>query len=198
MIGQKFGKLLVSSLIDERSHGQKVYSCICDCGNVTIVLSANLKKGNSKSCGCSRKITCGNRMSQLNLRHGETGTKLWRSWKSIVERTTCVTSFNYSRYGGRGIGIHQDWLQYENFATYIGPPPTEKHSVDRINNNKGYEPGNVRWATPKEQAANRKSNVYIVLNGEKMILSTAAKILNISKSTASRWALQGKLEVVNE
>jgi hypothetical protein len=198
MIGKKFGKLTVGSLLDERKHGQKVYACICECGNTTIVLGANLRKGNSTSCGCSRKATCSIRMSGLNLRHGETKTKLWKTWRGIVERTTCTTSSHYARYGGRGIGIHPEWLVYEKFAFYVGQPPTEKHSIDRINNNKGYEPGNVRWATAKEQASNRRTNIYVFLNGEQIILSEAAKALNISKSSASRWLAQGKLKTTNE
>jgi hypothetical protein len=198
MIGEKFGKLTVKSLLDERKHGQKVYACVCDCGNKSIVLGANLRKGNSTSCGCLRKKSCSIRMSGLNLQHGQTDTKLWRTWKGIVERTTCVTSSHYARYGGRGIGIHPNWLIYENFALDIGQPPTLNHSIDRIDNNKGYEPGNVRWATAKEQASNRRTNVYVFINGEKMILSEAAKVLNISKSSASRWLAQGKIKTTNE
>lgn len=197
MVGKRFGQLTVKSLLDERRHGQKVYDCVCDCGNSSIVLGANLRKGNSTSCGCLRKKTCSTRMLGLNLRHGEVRTKLWKTWKGVVERTTRPNSSHYPRYGGIGIGIHPDWLIYENFALDIGQPPTPLHSIDRINNSKGYEPGNVRWATAKEQAANRKTNVYVALNGEKMILAQAAQTLGISKSSASRWLAQGKLQAAN-
>lgn len=198
MIGMKFGLLTVRSLSIERRHGQKVYECVCECGNVSVVLSANLRKGNSTSCGCLRQKKCSIRMLGLNLRHGETDTKLWKTWKGVVERTTNPASSHYLRYGGAGIGIHPDWLVYENFALDIGKPPTPLHSIDRINNSKGYEPGNVRWATAMEQAANRRTNVYILLNGERMILAQAARALGISKSSASRWLTQGKLKVANE
>jgi hypothetical protein len=137
-------------------------------------------------------------MSKLNFRHGETDTKLWKTWKGIVSRTTCKTSTHYSRYGGAGIGIDKDWLVYEVFAEYIGQPPSDQHTIDRIDNSRGYEPGNVRWATPKEQAANRKTNVRVWVNDSHMILSDAAKYLNISKSTATRWYKQGKLKAKNE
>jgi hypothetical protein len=197
MIGQRFGKLVVTALLDERKHGQKVYACTCDCGRESFALAGNLRKGNSTSCGCSRKKTCSIRMTSLNLRHGETKTKLWRTWRGIVERTTNAASSHYLRYGGKGIGICSEWLTYENFASYMGKPPTEAHSIDRINNKKGYQPGNVRWATAAEQAANRSTNIYVLLNGERMILSRAAVVLNISKSSASRWFAQGKLEKAN-
>jgi hypothetical protein len=133
-------------------------------------------------------------MSQLNLRHGKTNTKLWRTWKGIVERTTVQTSSHYSRYGGAGIGIHQEWLVFETFASYIGEPPSSKHSVDRINNSIGYFPGNVRWATAKEQALNRSTNIFVNLNGVMVVLSEAARILGVSKSTTSRWYASGKLK----
>lgn len=197
MIGQKFGKLVVTALMDERKHGQKVYACTCECGKESVVLSGNLRNGNSTSCGCSRKKTCGTRMASLNFQHGETDTKLWRTWRGIVERTTNAASSHYSRYGGRGIGIFPEWLTYKNFAEYMGEPPTQAHSIDRIDNKKGYEPGNVRWATAAQQAANRSTNVYVLLNGKQMILSSAAKVLNISKSSASRWLAEGKLEKIN-
>lgn len=194
MIGQRFGKLTVLELTNEIKCSQKTYLCLCDCGNKKIVIKGNLKKGNSTSCGCSRAKTCSARMALLNLRHGETDTKLWRSWKGIVERTTSVKSSHYPRYGAVGIGIFKDWLKYENFANYIGQPPSEKHSVDRIDNSKGYEPNNVRWATAKEQAHNRKTNIFVDVDGNKMILSDAAKLLKISRSTASRWYKTGKIK----
>jgi hypothetical protein len=133
-------------------------------------------------------------MSKLNLRHGATNTKLWKTWKGVVERTTVPTSSHYGRYGGAGIGIHPEWLRFEEFAAYVGQPPTPLHTIDRIDNSIGYLPGNVRWATPKQQAANRGTNVRVVVSGRAMILAEAALMLGVSKSTASRWAANGRLK----
>ena len=166
--------------------------------NEVVVLSNNLKKGNSKSCGCARRETCSKRMSKLNFKHGQTDTKLWRTWKGILERTTCPTSSHYLRYGGNGIGIYDDWKIYENFAKYIGQPPNQNCSIDRIDNKNGYFPGNIRWATAKEQAHNRSTNIRVSIDGQIMILSDAAKKLNISKSTASRWYAKGKLKQIEQ
>lgn len=193
MIGSIFGKLTVLSEAGRSKEKQKIYLCQCECGNKTKVLSGNLRRGNSTSCGCSRKKTCSIRMSKLNFRHGETNSRLWKTWRGIIERTTVPTSSHYHRYGAKGIGIYESWLIYENFASYIGQPPSELHTIDRIDNSIGYFPGNVRWATMKEQAANRSTNVWVLINGQKYILSDAAKELKISKSTASRWFKQGRL-----
>lgn len=198
MIGSIFGKLTVLSEAGRSKDKQKIYLCRCECGNETKVLSGNLRRGNSTSCGCSRKKTCSIRMSKLNLRHGETNSKLWKTWRGIIERTTVPTSSHYHRYGAKGIGIYDGWLVYENFASYIGQPPSELHTIDRIDNLVGYFPGNVRWATMKEQAANRSTNIKTIVDGQIMILSDAAKKLNISKSTASRWVQIGKLKKIEQ
>lgn len=192
MIGTRFGMLVVTGLIGIRG-GQRAFRCRCDCGKETIVLSGNLKKGNSKSCGCVRRKKSQERMKKLNLRHGETDTKLWRTWKSILDRTENKSHPSYHRYGGIGIVICDEWRAYEDFAKHVGQPPSDFHSIDRIDNSKGYEPGNVRWATAKEQAANRSTNIRVIVDGEVMILSEAAKMLGISKSTATRWVKSGKI-----
>lgn len=196
MIGTTYGNLTVISFFGISKDRQKVYTCKCSCGKEKNVLSGNLKRGNTKSCGCIGKSKASSRCSLLNLRHGESDTKLWKTWRGIVERTTCKTSSHYKRYGGAGISIYNDWLIYENFASYIGHPPSKDYSIDRIDNSKGYEPGNIRWATAKEQASNRSTNVRVKIGGEIMILSDAARKLNISKSTASRWLASGKIEKI--
>lgn len=193
MINQRFGRLLVIEPFGVDRFGQAKYKCACDCGNFCFVLAGNLKKGNSKSCGCARKETCSKRMSVLNKNHGQTNTKVWKTWRGILERTTKQYSPNYLRYGANGIGLHKDWHDFQSFLNYIGSPPSKYHSIDRIDNSKGYEPGNVRWATPKEQARNRSTNVYVSIEGEMLCLADAAFRLGISKSTASRWAKEGKL-----
>lgn len=193
MVNEKYGMLTVSEFLQRNKFGDAIYSCVCDCGTKVNVLAGNLKKGNSTSCGCKRKKSCSDRMSKLNFKHGETNTKLWKTWKGVVERTTIKNSSHYPRYGGSGIGIDPSWLEYENFAKHLGQPPSKNHSIDRIDNTKGYYPGNVRWATAKEQAANRRTNVHVIIDNKKIMSSEAAKILNVSASTISRWIKNGKL-----
>jgi hypothetical protein len=194
MIGLKFGRLTVLEMVGRYKNGDAKYRCICDCGKERVVLSGNLKKGNTKSCGCLHKEASAKFWGAFNLRHGKTKTKLWKTWSGILDRTTCKNHHAYARYGGAGIGIFEDWKIFENFAAYIGEPPSDTHSVDRIDNSKGYEPENVRWATKKEQAENRRATIFVNVDGKRVCLSDAAKMLNISKSTASRWFKAGKLK----
>lgn len=194
MIGQKFSRLTVLERVGTYKNGDPIFKCLCKCGGIATVISGNLKKGNSKSCGCLRKEKTIEFWSKFNLRHGETNTKLWKAWSGILDRTTCKTNFAYDRYGGAGIGICEEWKTYESFAAYMGQPPSRLHTVDRIDNSKGYEPGNVRWATKQEQAENRKTNKFVVVNGVKVTLTKAAEKIGISKSTASRWYAKGVFE----
>lgn len=196
MIGRIFGKLTVLSEAGRSNDKQKVYLCECECGTKTKVISGNLKKGNSQSCGCARRKTCAARMTLLNFKHGQTDTKLWRTWKGVLERTTRVTSAHFHRYGGKGITVCDQWKSFEIFAKDVGQPPSDLHSLDRIDNSLGYFPGNVRWATPKEQAQNRSTNVWVFIDGQKMIASDAAKKIGVSKSSISRWIESGRLQKI--
>ena len=191
MLNLKFTRLTVIEEVGKYKSGDKIYKCRCDCGGIKSVLSGNLKKGNTKSCGCLKKEKSSEFWSNFNLRHGKTKTKLWKTWSGILDRTTCVTNFAYHRYGGAGIGIFEGWKVFEVFAEYMGEPPTKTHSVDRIDGSKGYFPGNVRWATKREQAENRKTTVFVEVDGEMMTLTRAAKKIGVSKSTASRWNTNG-------
>lgn len=150
--GQKFGKLTIISyhgIINRKSH----WNCICDCGITCVKNGNSLKFGHIKSCGCLRGA------------HGESNknkTKEYSSWLHAKGRCTNHKNKNWPDYGGRGIKFHKPWAaSYKLFLEYVGRSPSATHSLDRINNNGNYEPGNVRWATPKEQANNqRKRNRF--------------------------------------
>lgn len=162
--GARFGRLVVMAYAGKRG-ASHYWACNCDCGASVILFGGNLSRGASTSCGCRRAEVS----RETSTTHDESGSRLYRTWKNI--RTRCNNQHNssYPNYGGRGILLAPEFNDYIVFRRYVstelGPRPTSKHSLDRIDNNRGYEPGNLRWATAKEQANNRRSNLTISLFG---------------------------------
>lgn len=98
-------------------------------------------------------------------------TPEYRAWSALKRRCYDPNDAGYKNYGGRGIFVHPDWINsFDNFLKHIGPRPSSDHSIDRINNDGNYEPGNVRWATQKEQNNNKRSCRFVVFRGETLTL----------------------------
>lgn len=186
MIGLKFGKLKVISRAPDRYISGKqvtMWNCHCDCGNDTVVSGHSLRNHHTESCGCG--------IREASLKHGDTGTKLYREWCGIKRRCYNQNHHSYKDYGARGITMCDEWKDdYLAFKTWAETQPNYeeflnskklKLSIDRINNNKGYSPDNCRFATAKEQANNRRSNKLITHNGETLTVSQWADRAGLSQ-----------------
>ena len=157
-IGQKIGRWIVVSGPHRHpkwpSNRHPVWECRCDCGTLGRVVQGDLRNGRSTSCGCLRA----EQVAAKNTSHGLSDTVAYRRWKGMLDRCYNPKNKSYRHYGGRGIRVYRSWRDsFPAFLAYIGPPPTERHEIDRYPNNDGnYEPGNVRWATHKENCQNTR------------------------------------------
>ncbi len=158
LTGKRFGKLMVVEWAGSSKYRYATWLCQCDCGTVTKVLSGSLVSGHTRSCGCLRKRASRTR----RLTHGQCGTSTYNTWINMKARCAKVGHLDYKHYGGRGITICDRWLHsFENFFTDMGPKPSSELSIDRIDNNGHYEPGNCRWATAKQQRANQRPRLTV-------------------------------------
>lgn len=186
MTGRRFGKLVCMSVSHSDKNGHYFWTCKCDCGQETVTQAAVLKRGDTLSCGClSREI----RTKHGNSKRGESGllkaTKEYRTWTHIKDRCHNPKCRSYPDYGARGITVWDGWLNdFSSFLEHVGECPSPLHSLDRIDCNLGYQPGNVRWADPKQQARNRRNTIYVEYLGTKMPLAEACEKLGLKYETA--------------
>ena len=175
--GQRFGMLTVIERASNDKSGSATWQCKCDCGNKTVVTSGNLRSGKQKSCGCLRHRPTWNRT------HGESrNSRLYKIWTGMKTRCNNPNCKAYANYGGRGIALCDPWN--ESYATFrdwaVLSGYSDKLSIDRIDNSKGYSPDNCRWATARAQSNNRRSNRHITVNGAQMTTADAARLAGVS------------------
>jgi hypothetical protein len=189
LTGRKFGKLSVVSFYKTMrrkttpTNTIAYWNVVCDCGNTKTVDTRSLQ--NSISCGCVRL----QKLLSMAVKHGRCNTPEHRSWNHMKDRCLNPKSDGYYLYGAKGIEVCDRWLDFENFFADMGVKPTLRHSIDRIDSKGNYEPSNCRWATPKEQANNRKQasirnlarNYLIWKASNTQSVSSLSQIFNLSE-----------------
>lgn len=154
------------------------WNCKCDCGNESTVTNRNLLYGHTRSCGCLPKKPITHGFARKDAVH-----PIHQVWRRMTQRCGNPNDRNYHRYGGRGVKVCEEWLDFSNFARDMAVDWVEGLSIERIDNNGNYCKENCRWATVAEQASNRRSNVRITHNGETLIASEWSKRTHLPAAT---------------
>jgi hypothetical protein len=168
LTGKRFHQLVALRPAGKDRAGYVMWECRCDCGRLYTVKGAALVSGNTKSCGC-RKTGPTSRFTPEEL-------ALKAVWKMMLYRCYDPTSSSYAYYGGIGITVCDEWRESLSvFTRDVGPRPSKRHTLDRIDGTKGYEPNNCRWATKSQQTDNRRNSIRVTVGGRVMSLTQAAK-----------------------
>lgn len=179
LIGSKFSYLTVIGY-SPKPHA-KSWECRCVCGNITWRAKYQLMSKKGKSCGCKKVLFSG----AARRVHGMHKTPEHSAWMSMKYRCLNKNCKQYKNYGGRGIKICKKWSDpktgFLNFFADMGVKPTLTHCLERIDNNKGYNPSNCKWATRLEQARNRRSTVMVTYRGKKISLSELAEKFGLKR-----------------
>lgn len=202
-VGTQFRRLTVLRYVGVLDFGKErnsAHECQCECGKILIARSNSLLSGNTKSCGCVNRELIRSR----SLKHGFCGTYKHSVWESIKQRIYNSKNRYFSIYGGRGIKMCRRWTaSITDFWNDIGDRESPFYSVDRIDNNGHYSCGkcdeckangwkmNVKWSTQREQQRNRRTNVWMEWNGQRLCMQDWSHKTGLSQSTISRRLKRG-------
>jgi hypothetical protein len=179
-VGDRFHRLVV---IDTGLQGQPV-RCRCDCGVEKDISPYSLTKKNrsTKSCGC----LFSEKRKEKATTHGMSSSKIYHQWGDMISRCRCETNKDWKYYGGRGITVCDRWLDFNNFFEDMGGTWFSTASIERKDNNLGYQPENCVWIEKSQQQKNRRFNRKISINGKILTATDAAKILGLKRQTLCR------------
>lgn len=175
--GREFGFLTAIGFVGKRKNRASIWLFKCECGKLVERVLSDARRG--KSCGCKNP-------TRIKSTHGMSKSREHLIWRGMHGRCSCKTSGAYQYYGERGVVVCERWTGEDGFVNFLsdmGRCPSQRHSIDRIDVNGNYEPGNCRWATNSEQAANKRDTVLLTANGETLCLTEWARRLGCRQST---------------
>ena len=203
LFGQTFNSLTVIRETTKNKWFNRQWVCSCECGGNKIVTTTKLLRNFITHCGC-KTIEL---KSKAQIKHGKTNTKEFSIWHSIISRCaiTKSTKEKYKKYHNKNITVCDQWQNsFETFLKDMGKCPKDKTSLDRINNSKGYQPTNCRWATAKEQANNRDNTNHFIYQNKKVTIADLVKISGIAHNTLryrllkANWPVQKAIETPSQ
>jgi len=174
LTGQRFERLVVIGEAPHEVGKHARWRCKCDCGNVIELRCTSLTSGTTKSCGCYNA----DKGKKSLTKHGMYYHSSYQTWRRMMTRCYNPNSEDYPEYGGRGITVCERWHDVKNFIEDMGVRP-KAASIDRIENDKGYQPGNCRWSNPVEQANNTRKNVHVEVDGKRVTIAEAARTAGV-------------------
>jgi hypothetical protein len=189
--GKTFGRLTVVCYLGRRSQGA-TWLCRCECGKECQPSLGALKRGRTMSCGCHARDLLARRLTK----HGsavrnEPLAPEYRAWVNMRHRCRNPNWPGYKNYGGRGVSVCERWDSFAAFLEDMGARPTAKHSLDRIDTNGNYEPGNCRWATWSDQMQNRRDSVWLTHDGVNRPVKEWVEITGLPRNTIRRRMKKG-------
>jgi hypothetical protein len=185
--GDRFDRLTFLHLAPSDDHGNKRADVCCDCGAVKTVYLRSILVGKTKSCGCLNLERVRD-MGHANRSHGKSRSPEWISWRGMRQRCLDPNSIDYANYGGRGITICDQWLgSFQNFLDDMGPRPALEYTLERVDNEGPYEPGNCVWATRQEQSLNRRLTSAVVAARDKALRIAQIKASFLERDSKGRF-----------
>jgi hypothetical protein len=180
LTGTRVGRIAILKLVLPKGPRPR-WECICDCGTKFTAGTSSLRSGRHNSCGCLHREIC--------TKHGQAGkpgqwrtqSRAYRSWQCMKSRCLNENNEAFHHYGGRGITIDPRWIEFTAFIADMGNPPTELHTIERIDNNGNYCKSNCRWATHREQQFNRRNSRIVTFNGEHRAVAEWIQLLGLSE-----------------
>lgn len=173
LLGRRFGRLRVMGLIKRRPDNPHAeWLCVCDCGNAKSVYATNLKRGLTTSCGCKHK--------EVVTKHGASKSAEHSIWVGMRERCGNPNRKAYRNYGARGISVCDRWNDFAAFFADMGPRPTPRHTIERIDNNGPYDPRNCVWATRVEQCNNTRKSLRVSYRDKPVTIRQLASMLGLT------------------
>lgn len=185
---QHFNRLIALERAGKNKNGKDLWFCVCVCGTFCVKSANNLKTGNTKSCGCWKQEVSHKRF----LIHGKSGSPEFKTWCAMRRRCIDPSDSHYHIYGGRGISFAERWLVFENFLADMGTKPTPKHTIERVDNEKGYGPDNCVWADIKAQNRNTRRTRMVTFNGITQCLTDWSITLGMDYETLRSRLSRGK------